>query len=66
MLTLDQKPPSIATATASPNPFEPRPHDGDRDTTPFACDRGGRRRRQHLQVAAALRAGPQGGPEIIP
>ncbi|HEV3014252.1 MAG TPA: S8 family serine peptidase, partial [Actinomycetota bacterium] len=36
MLTLDQKPPSIATATASPNPFEPRPHDGDRDTTTFA------------------------------
>ena len=28
--------PSIASATAAPNPFEPRPDDGDRDTTTFA------------------------------
>jgi hypothetical protein len=28
--------PRIADATAAPNPFEPRPHDGDRDTTRFA------------------------------
>jgi hypothetical protein len=35
-LTLDRRPPSIAAATAAPNPFEPRPADGDRDTTTFA------------------------------
>jgi len=35
-LTLDRVRPGIAGATASPNPFEPRPHDGDRDTTTFA------------------------------
>jgi hypothetical protein len=35
-LTLDERPPSIAEATAAPNPFEPRPDDGDRDTTTFA------------------------------
>jgi hypothetical protein len=35
-LTLDERPPAITAATAAPNPFEPRPHDGDRDTTTFA------------------------------
>jgi hypothetical protein len=35
-LTLDVRRPSIASATAAPNPFEPRPDDGDRDTTTFA------------------------------
>jgi hypothetical protein len=35
-LTLDVQRPRIADATAAPNPFEPRPHDGDRDTTRFA------------------------------
>jgi hypothetical protein len=35
-LTLDEPRPSIANATAAPNPFEPRPGDGDRDTTNFA------------------------------
>jgi hypothetical protein len=35
-LTLDEQRPRIAAATAAPNPFEPRPHDGDRDTTTFA------------------------------
>jgi hypothetical protein len=36
VLTLDSTPPGIAAATAAPNPFEPRPADGDRDTTTFA------------------------------
>jgi hypothetical protein len=36
VLTLDQDPPGIAAATAAPNPFEPRPADGDRDTASFA------------------------------
>jgi Subtilase family len=36
VLTLDEDPPGIVAATASPNPFEPRPDDGDRDTTAFA------------------------------
>jgi hypothetical protein len=35
-LTLDERRPRIADANAAPNPFEPRPHDGDRDTTTFA------------------------------
>ena len=35
-LVLDLDRPRIAHATAAPNPFEPRPHDGDRDTTTFA------------------------------
>jgi hypothetical protein len=35
-LTLDEARPRIADANAAPNPFEPRPHDGDRDTTTFA------------------------------
>jgi hypothetical protein len=35
-LTLDERRPRIADANAAPNPFEPRPHDGDRDTTSFA------------------------------
>jgi Subtilase family len=35
-LTLDETRPRIADANAAPNPFEPRPHDGDRDTTTFA------------------------------
>jgi len=35
-LTLDEWRPRIADANAAPNPFEPRPHDGDRDTTRFA------------------------------
>jgi hypothetical protein len=35
-LTLDEQRPRIADATAAPNPFEPRPDDGDRDTTTFA------------------------------
>jgi hypothetical protein len=35
-LTLDEQRPRIADANAAPNPFEPRPHDGDRDTTTFA------------------------------
>jgi hypothetical protein len=35
-LTLDEQRPRIADATAAPNPFEPRPDDGDRDTTRFA------------------------------
>jgi hypothetical protein len=35
-LVLDPDRPRIADATAAPNPFEPRPHDGDRDTTTFA------------------------------
>jgi hypothetical protein len=35
-LGLDEQRPGIADATAAPNPFEPRPHDGDRDTTTFA------------------------------
>ena len=36
VLTLDKDPPGIAAATAAPNPFEPRPADGDRDATSFA------------------------------
>jgi hypothetical protein len=36
ILTLDVQRPRIADANAAPNPFEPRPHDGDRDTTRFA------------------------------
>jgi hypothetical protein len=35
-LTLDIRRPRIADARAAPNPFEPRPGDGDRDTTTFA------------------------------
>ena len=35
-LTVDEQRPRIADATAAPNPFEPRPDDGDRDTTTFA------------------------------
>ena len=35
-LTLDNQRPRIADAAAAPNPFEPRPHDGDRDTTTLA------------------------------
>ena len=35
-LTLDEQRPRIADAAAAPNPFEPRPDDGDRDTTTFA------------------------------
>jgi len=35
-LVLDTQQPRIADARAAPNPFEPRPHDGDRDTTTFA------------------------------
>ncbi|HJU01777.1 MAG TPA: S8 family serine peptidase, partial [Actinomycetes bacterium] len=35
-LTLDTSRPRIADANAAPSPFEPRPHDGDRDTTTFA------------------------------
>ena len=35
-LVVDDRRPRIADATAAPNPFEPRPHDGDRDTTAFA------------------------------
>ena len=35
-LVLDLDRPRIADATAAPNPFEPRPQDGDRDTTTFA------------------------------
>ena len=35
-LTLDERPPSIASATAAPDPVEPRPDDGDRDATTFA------------------------------
>jgi len=35
-LVLDTQRPRIADARAAPNPFEPRPHDGDRDTTTFA------------------------------
>jgi flagellar hook assembly protein FlgD len=36
VLALDRRPPGIASAAAAPNPFEPRPDDGDRDTTTFA------------------------------
>jgi len=36
VLTLDTQRPRIADATAAPSPFEPRPSDGDRDTTTFA------------------------------
>jgi subtilase family protein/fervidolysin-like protein len=36
VLTLDRDPPGITLAAAAPNPFEPRPVDGDRDTTTFA------------------------------
>jgi hypothetical protein len=36
VLTLDTQRPRVADATAAPNPFEPRPSDGDRDTTTFA------------------------------
>jgi hypothetical protein len=35
-LVLDTQRPRIADARAVPNPFEPRPDDGDRDTTTFA------------------------------
>jgi Subtilase family len=35
-LTLDTARPRISAAGAAPNPFEPRPRDGDRDTTTFA------------------------------
>jgi hypothetical protein len=35
-LVLDTQRPRIADARAAPNPFEPRPDDGDRDTTTFA------------------------------
>jgi subtilisin family serine protease len=37
-LTLDIRRPRIADARAAPNPFEPRPGDGDRDTTTFAMN----------------------------
>jgi hypothetical protein len=35
-LDLDTRPPRISAAGAAPNPFEPLPRDGDRDTTTFA------------------------------
>jgi Subtilase family len=35
-LVFDSQRPRIADARAAPNPFEPRPRDGDRDTTTFA------------------------------
>jgi hypothetical protein len=35
-LVLDTQRPRIADARAAPTPFEPRPDDGDRDTTTFA------------------------------
>jgi hypothetical protein len=35
-LTLDTARPRISAAGAAPNPFEPQPRDGDRDTTTFA------------------------------
>jgi hypothetical protein len=35
-LVVDTQRPRIATAAAAPDPFEPRPHDGDRDITTFA------------------------------
>jgi hypothetical protein len=35
-LVVDGRRPRIDGATAAPNPFEPRPDDGDRDTTTFA------------------------------
>jgi hypothetical protein len=37
-LTLDTRPPRISAAGAAPNPFEPQPRDGDRDTTTFAMN----------------------------
>ena len=43
-LVLDSQRPRIADARSAPNPFEPRPRDGDRDTTTFAMtssERGG-------------------------
>jgi hypothetical protein len=45
-LTVDLQRPQVAAATAAPNPFEPRPADGDRDTTTFAMtsSEGGRLR----------------------
>jgi hypothetical protein len=35
-LRLDRRPPRIADPAAAPNPFEPLPRDGDRDTVTFA------------------------------
>jgi hypothetical protein len=35
-LVVDTQRPRIARAAVAPDPFEPRPHDGDRDTTTFA------------------------------
>jgi Subtilase family len=35
-LVVDGRRPRIARAAAAPDPFEPRPRDGDRDTTTFA------------------------------
>jgi hypothetical protein len=35
-LLLDRRPPRIADPAAAPNPFEPLPQDGDRDTVTFA------------------------------
>jgi Subtilase family len=66
VLTLDEDPPGIVAATASPNPFEPRPDDGDRDTTAFAMtstERGRLRvvvyRYASTTVVRVLVSGPQ-------
>jgi hypothetical protein len=65
-LVVDQQRPRIATATAAPDPFEPRPHDGDRDTTDFAMTSSepGRLRvvisRPDGDEVRVLRSGPQG------
>jgi hypothetical protein len=64
-LVLDLQRPRIAHATTAPDPFEPRPRDGDRDTTTFAMTSSepGRLRvvisHPDGGEARALRSGPQ-------
>jgi Subtilase family len=65
-LVVDLERPEIARAAVAPNPFEPRPHDGDRDTATFAMtsSEAGRLRvivyrRASTTVVRAFRSGPQ-------
>ena len=43
-LTLDRARPVVGNLVVAPNPFEPVPHDGDRDTTTFAINSNERSR----------------------
>jgi hypothetical protein len=61
-LVVDAQRPRIAAATAAtaaPDPFEPRPHDGDRDTTVFAMtSRAGPAPGRRLQLGRRRGPGP--------